>query len=128
MDGRPVSLNRRASLKREAAKRTPSAAPAEAAVPEAAPSVADVAPVVTLDTPGDSRAQAQTMVDQAFQQLGEIDRPLLKGDAARLYDQAAALAESGRKALQDGDYVAAEGYARKASMLASDLAQGSALQ
>ncbi len=81
--------------------------------------------MVTLDAPGDSRAQAQRMVNQAFQRLGEVDRTWLQGDKATLYDQAVSLAESGRKALADQDYTAAEGYARKASALASDLGQNS---
>jgi hypothetical protein len=81
--------------------------------------------VTTTDvTLGDSdgyRSRAQALLDQADANLAQIDRSKLTGDTSTQFEQASGLADAAHKAMEQGDYLAASGLARKASTLAKDM-------
>lgn len=114
------------SSEHESAASRPSApASADAAPPAAVaapPAEAAPQPTVTLAGGGDSRDRALHLLDDAGARLARIDRSKLSGDSAATYDQANGFLSAGRKAAIDQDYVAATGYAEKASVLANKLA------
>jgi hypothetical protein len=88
--------------------------------------VQPIAPRVTTTdvTLGDSdgyRSSAQALLDQADANLAQINRSKLTGDTSAQFEQASGLADAAHKAMEQGDYLAASGLARKASTLAKNM-------
>lgn len=94
-------------------------APPEASAP--APAAPTPQPSVTLADGGASRDRALRLLDGAGARLAKVDRAKLSNESATTYDQASDFLRAGRKAASEQDYVAASGYAQKASVLASKL-------
>ena len=102
-----------------ASRQPPSSRPAP---PEAsAPAAPTPQPSVTLADGGASRDRALRLLDGAGARLAKVDRGKLSNESATTYDQANDFLRAGRKAASEQDYVAASGYAQKASVLASKL-------
>lgn len=89
-----------------------------------------VVPQDELDAPGPSismvgddatRTSAQHTLAVTRKKLKRIDRTRLTGSALAMYDQASGLLIQGTEALGEKDYVAASGFAEKASVLADKL-------
>ncbi len=89
-----------------------------------------VVPQDELEGPGPSismvgddanRGRAQHSLDRTRKKLERIDRTRLTGSALAMYDQASGLLIQGTQALGEKDYVAASGFADKASVLADKL-------
>jgi hypothetical protein len=76
---------------------------------------------VTLDDNDADRHRAQALIDDASTRLARIDRSKLKGEDNTAYNQASVLANAARKAMEQRDYLAASGLARKASILTAQL-------
>jgi hypothetical protein len=76
---------------------------------------------VTLAGDVASKDRAQHLLDDAGAKLGKVDRNKLNAEGATTYDQASDLLKAGQKAAVDQDYLAASGYAEKASLLATKL-------
>ena len=91
----------------------------EIPVPEATPTPSSN---VTMEGNDDGRAQAETLLDGANTRLAHIDRSKLSGDTSAAFQQATGLASAAHKAIDQGDYLAASGLARKASTLADQVA------
>jgi hypothetical protein len=96
-------------------------APVEAETPTPAATPAESS-TVTMEGKDAGRAQAQTLLDGANSRLALIDRSKLTGDTSAAFQQASGLAHAARKAMDQGDYLAASGLARKASTLADQVA------
>lgn len=77
-------------------------------------------PTVTL-ADGPSRERAQQLLNDTGAKLNKVDRRTLGADSATTYDQATNFLQAGRRAATENDYVAASGYAEKASVLAAKL-------
>jgi hypothetical protein len=77
---------------------------------------------VTLEDNDADREQARTLVDGANARLAQIDRSKLTGEASAAFRQASDLASAAGKAMEQRDYLAASGLARKASMLSDQVA------
>ncbi len=111
---------------REKTASRPSAPPpTQPAAPAAPPPEAAPQPTVTLAGDGDARDRALHLLDDAGARLAKVDRSKLSRDSAATYDQASDFLNAGRKAATDQDYVAATGYAQKASVLANKLTPAS---
>jgi hypothetical protein len=96
-------------------------APVEAETPTPAATPAESS-TVTMEGKDAGRAEAQTLLDGANSRLALIDRSKLTGDTSAAFQQASGLAHAARKAMDQGDYLAASGLARKASTLADQVA------
>ena len=81
-------------------------------------------PTVTL-ADGPSKERAQQLLDDTGAKLAKIDRSTLGADSATTYDQANNFLQAGRRAATEDDYVAASGFAAKASVLAAKLVPAS---
>ena len=79
------------------------------------------APLVTLGSGEDAKAQAQRLLDQAAARLTHVDQAQLTGDAAFTYQQANELIEAAQRAMAAQDYPAASSLAEKASALTDQL-------
>jgi hypothetical protein len=75
---------------------------------------------ISMATPGDSSA-AEKAIEATSQKLARFDRNRLSGPTLATFDQANALLNQGKQALAEKDYVAASGFAQKASALADRL-------
>jgi hypothetical protein len=106
------------------ARQPPAAEEPAAAGTPAPPATPIPKPTVTL-ADGPSKDRAQHLLDDTGAKLAKIDRGSLSGDSATTYDQASSFLQAGRKAATEDDYVAAEGFAEKAAVLAAKLAPGS---
>jgi hypothetical protein len=82
-------------------------------------------PSVTLN--GESGAAPSTLklLDDTGRRLEQIDRARLGAQDGAAYDQASDFVQAGREAMARKDYVAASGFAVKASTLTSRLPNGS---
>lgn len=80
-------------------------------------------PPATISMAGTSDAlgAAKQSLDATSRRLAALDRARLSPMAATTYDQAKDLLTQGQQALTDKDYVAASGFAKKASALAAKL-------
>ena len=76
---------------------------------------------ISMVAPGDSSGLAQKSLDLTSRKLGSINRNRLHGSALATFDQANGFLLQGRQALVEKDYVAASGFAQKASVLADKL-------
>jgi hypothetical protein len=77
---------------------------------------------VTLEDNDADRERARTLVNDANARLAQIDRSKLTGEASAAFRQASDLAGAAGKAMEQHDYLAASGLARKASMLSDQVA------
>jgi hypothetical protein len=102
-------------------------APGQAAPPPASlkPGAESPAPTtrVTLGNADASRKQAEQLLEATDVKLASIDAAKLDAQDAATYQQASGFAASARKAMAEQDYVAATGFAQKASLLADKVAQ-----
>ena len=74
-----------------------------------------------MASPGDSAGSAAKVIDGTSQRLARYDRSRLTGPTLATYDQANRFLNQSRQALAEKDYVAASGFAHKASVLADKL-------
>lgn len=95
-----------------------------AIAPPAPPAEPLPKPTVTL-ADGPSKERAQQLLNDAGAKLAKVDRNTLGADSATTYDQANNFLQAGRRAATEDDYVAASGFAEKASVLAAKLAPAS---
>ncbi len=79
------------------------------------------APVVTLGSSADAKANAQRLIDQATSRLEHLDRAELSEASLSRYEQANELLVAARRSLADQDYPAASSLAEKASALLNEL-------
>jgi septal ring-binding cell division protein DamX len=76
---------------------------------------------ISMATPGDSSGSAEKAIATTSDRLARFDRSRLKGPILSTYDQANGFLNQGKQALAEKDYVAAAGFAQKASALADRL-------
>ena len=74
-----------------------------------------------MATPGASSDAAEKEIEAAAQRLAHFDRNQLSGPTLATYDQANGFLNQGKQALEEQDYVAASGFAQKASVLTDKL-------
>jgi hypothetical protein len=86
-----------------------------------AQSLPQPAPTVTLAGEDPSLAPTQHSLDVAASELAHVDRAKLNTNDASAYDEVGGFIRAGREALARHDYLAAAGFAQKASALASRL-------
>jgi hypothetical protein len=79
------------------------------------------ATTISMTAPGDSSGNAEKAIAATSDRLARFDRTRLKGETLSTYDQASGFLSQGKQALADKDYVAALGFAQKASLLADKL-------
>jgi len=77
---------------------------------------------VTLQDNDADRERARTLVHDANARLAQIDHSKLTGETSAAFRQASDLASAANKAMEQRDYLAASGLARKASMLSDQVA------
>lgn len=75
---------------------------------------------ISMTTPGSSDT-AEKEIEATSQRLARFDRNRLSGPTLATYDQANGFLNQGKQALAEKDYVAASGFAQKASVLADRL-------
>ncbi len=80
---------------------------------------------ISMAAPGDSSGSAEKAIATAGDRLARFDRSRLKGPTLSTYDQANGFLNQGKQALAEKDYVAAAGFAQKASALADRLQEAS---
>ncbi|MGH7917052.1 MAG: hypothetical protein ACREQE_06255 [Candidatus Binataceae bacterium] len=78
-------------------------------------------PTVTLAGEEDRGAPARHSLDETALQLARVDRARLSGVNLSTYEEVGGFLRAGRDALARRDYLAAAGFAQKASSLASSL-------
>ena len=116
----------RTNIKEHAVTEARPVSPAPASEgPASAPVPPTPQPNVTLAEEGASRDEALRFLDGAKATLEKIDRGKLSREGAATYDQANDLLRAGQKAASEHDYVAASGYAQKASVLVNNLTAAS---
>lgn len=76
---------------------------------------------ISMAAPVDTSTNAERAIDVTSQRLARYDRARLAGSSLAAYDEASGLLTQGKQALADKDYVAASGFAQKASVLADRL-------
>jgi hypothetical protein len=76
---------------------------------------------ISLATPGGDSDNAKREIEAAGQRLSRFDRNQLNGPTLATYDQANGFLSQGKQALEEKDYVAASGFAQKASVLTDKL-------
>ncbi|MGH8012957.1 MAG: hypothetical protein ACREQ4_10695 [Candidatus Binataceae bacterium] len=79
------------------------------------------APTVTLAGEDDGGAPARNSLNDTARQLARVDHAKLSGVNLSTYEEVSGFLRAGRDALSRRDYVAAAGFAQKASSLASGL-------
>jgi len=91
------------------------------------PEVTETAPplpptsAISMAAPVDTSTNAERAIDITNQRLARYDRARLNGPSLAAYDEANGLLNQGKQALEEKDYVAASGFAQKASVLADKL-------
>ena len=78
-------------------------------------------PSVTLAGDVASKDRAMHLLGDADAKLAIVDRNKLNAESATTYDQANDFLKASHKAATEQDYLAASGFAEKASLLASKL-------
>ena len=76
---------------------------------------------ISMVTADDSSATAEKSIDATSQRLARFHRNQLNGPALAAFDQANAFLNQGKQAIAEKDYVAASGFAHKASLLADKI-------
>jgi len=89
----------------------------EAAKPPPPPATS----TISMVAPGDTSEVAERSLDATSHRLAHFDRANLSGPSLTAFDQANAFLTQGRQAITERDYVAASGFAQKASALAAQL-------
>jgi hypothetical protein len=92
--------------------------------PEVAPQTPATAPpgsTLSMASSGDISGSATKMIDSTRQRLARFDRNRLNGSTLATYDEANGFLNQSKQALAEKDYVAASGFAQKASVLADKL-------
>jgi len=84
-------------------------------------SVSAAPATISMAMPGGNSGSAEKAIATTSDRLARFDRSRLKGPALSTYDQANAFLNQGKQALAEKDYVAAAGFAQKASALADRL-------
>jgi hypothetical protein len=79
------------------------------------------ASTISMASPGGSSDVAEKEVEAAGQRLAHFDRSQLSGPTLATYDQANGFLNQSKQALEEKDYVAASGFAQKASVLTDKL-------
>ena len=80
---------------------------------------------ISMAMPGGTSGNAEKAIATTSDHLARFDRSRLKGPTLSTYDQANAFLNQGKQALAEKDYVAAAGFAQKASALADRLQEAS---
>ncbi len=78
-------------------------------------------PTISISEPGGTNRAAEKEIAATSQRLASFDRNRLSGPSLATYDAANGLLNQGKQALAEKDYVAASGFAQKASVLAEKL-------
>jgi hypothetical protein len=104
--------------KAPAASEETSVQPGTAPVPPTAPPATST---LSMASSGDFSGSAAKAIDTTGQRLARYDRNRLDGSTLATYDEANAFLNQSKQALAEKDYVAAEGFAKKASVLADKL-------
>jgi hypothetical protein len=105
-------------------KHKPPASGEETSVePESAPTPAapPAASTLSMAATGDNSVSAAKVIDATGERLARYDRNRLSGSTLATYDEANGFLSQGKQALAEKDYVAASGFAQKASVLADKL-------
>jgi hypothetical protein len=76
---------------------------------------------ISMAAPGDSSSSAEKVIEATGQRLAHFNRNRLHGSTRATFDQAYGFLNQGKQALAEKDYVAASGFAQKASVLADKL-------
>lgn len=76
---------------------------------------------ISMAAPVDSSGNAEKEIEATSQRLAHFDRSQLSGPTLATYDQANGFLTQGKQALAEKDYVAASGFAQKATVLADRL-------
>jgi len=76
---------------------------------------------ISMATPGGSSDTAEQAIEATSQRLARFDRNRLGGPMLATYDEASGFLNQGKQALAEKDYVAASGFAQKASVLTDKL-------
>ena len=76
---------------------------------------------ISMATPSGSSDMAEKQIETARERLAHFDRNHLSGPTLATYDQASGFLNQGAQALSEKDYVAASGFAQKASALTDQL-------
>jgi len=76
---------------------------------------------ISMATPGDSSGSAEKAIDATSRRLEGFKRSRLSGSTLATYDEAQGFLNQGKQALAEKDYVAASGFAQKASALTDRL-------
>lgn len=100
-------------------------APAQESPTSLKPGAESPAPTtsVTLGNGDASRKQAEQLLGLIDLKLARIDPTKLDAQDASTYRQASGFAAAARKAIAEQDYVAATGFAQKASLLADKVSE-----
>ncbi|MGH7906950.1 MAG: hypothetical protein ACREP6_10000 [Candidatus Binataceae bacterium] len=104
--------------------------PAIASAPDSAPASSGAGvsetsltkPTITFADDGVTKDRAAATLAATNEKLARIDRAKLRGSDAITYEQANGFVIAARRAIQRQDYLAASGFARKASLLADKVA------
>ncbi len=81
---------------------------------------------VSLGSEDASKGRAERLLNDTKAKLAKIDGAKLSGQNATAYEQADGFVKAATKALNERDYLAASGFAEKASLLTDKLAPASA--
>lgn len=76
---------------------------------------------ISMAAPGGSSDTAEQAIEATSQRLAGFDRNRLSGPMLATYDEASGFLSQGKQALAEKDYVAASGFAQKASVLTDKL-------
>ena len=76
---------------------------------------------ISMSEPGANSGTAEKAIEATSQRLARFDRNRLNGSALATYNEANGFLNQGKEALTEKDYVAASGFAQKASVLADKL-------
>jgi len=85
------------------------------------PATAPATSILSMASSRDSSGSATKTIDATRQRLARYDRNRLRGSTLATYDEANGFLNQSRQALAEKDYVAASGFAQKASVLADKL-------
>ena len=87
----------------------------------APPATTTTSTTISMVAPGDTSGAVERSLDATSQRLAHFDRSRLSGSTLATFDQANGFLSQGRQALTEKDYVAASGFAQKASAFAAQL-------
>jgi hypothetical protein len=85
------------------------------------PATAPATSTLSMASSGDLSGSATKTIDATRQRLARYDRSRLSGSTLATYDEANGFLNQSKQALAEKDYVAASGFAQKASVLADKL-------